>query len=300
MRNRRLAPRSIQKVNAQSIGGYFGEGTSCFFIRGTILSDSPIGGEYPTLNFMRDGNTIEIGWFDGSWAAVTIQTRYGNRPGDDVTAKMYLRDEDLKALGVDCTRIVALKGLPFTFDVEALAAGLFEEAAIVAELVPESPADNVVYLREPELAPGAIYEPEPEPEPEPEFIEPEPIVTFVQQPEPEPEPVAIVAVAEEPVALEAIVIEPVVLASAAAPDIEVETVVAAYTRAEPSRPAPSAFDIATFFDLFKSGKLPFGKNPVLDIGASVAAVAVPMIAYLFVEFMKNKSAMPRDDGDKPA
>lgn len=248
MRNRRPAPRSIQKVNAQSIGGYFGEGTSCFFIRGTILSDSPIGGEYPTLNFMREGNTIEISWFDGSWAAVTIQTRDGNRPGDDVTAKMYLRDDDLKALGVDCTRIVALKGLPFTFDVEALAAGLFDEGALAGELVPEPAPDNVVYLREPEAEPAPpIYEPEP----------------------------------EVPI------------------EIALEPVIAAYTKAEPAAPAPTAFDIATFFDLFRNGKLPFGKNPIIDIGASVAAVAVPMIAYLFVEFMKNKPSMPRND-DKPS
>lgn len=283
MRQRRLAPRSIAKVNAQSIGGYFGEGTSCFFIRGTILSDSPINGDYPTLNFMREGNVIEISWFDGSWAAVTIQTRYGNRAGDDVTAKMYLRDEDLKSLGVDCTRIVAMKGLPFSFDVEALAAGLFEEpeaaAPVRAELLPEQP-DNVVYLREPELAPPAEFDDEFEPETIElaEFAEPEPPRDV---PPPEPEPAPVIAAAPE-----IVIVEP-----------EIETVVAAYKAVEPEAPTPSAFDLANFMELFRSGKLPFGKNPIVDIGASVAAVAVPMLAYLLMEFMKNKS--PKNGPDKP-
>ncbi len=284
MRQRRLAPRSIAKVNAQSIGGYFGEGTSCFFIRGTILADSPIEGEYPTLNFMREGNVIEIGWFDGSWAAVTIQTRYGNRPGDDVTAKMYLRDEDLKSLGVDCTRIVAMKGLPFSFDVEALAAGLFDgDQAARAEILPETP-DNVVYLREPEPVPAPPIDDDFDVE-DAELAIAEPPAAPPPMPEPEP-----AALAPEPV-----VLEPVVQAIEAEP--EIEAVKAAYKTAQPDAPAPSAFDLASFLELFRSGKLPFGKNPIVDIGASVAAVAVPVLAYLFMEFMKNKP--PKNGADKP-
>jgi hypothetical protein len=82
-----MMPRSIAKVNAKSIDGYFGVGTSCFFIRGTILSDTPVEGEYPSLSFMRAGNTVEIESFDRIWAVVTIRTRTGNRPGDNVVAR---------------------------------------------------------------------------------------------------------------------------------------------------------------------------------------------------------------------
>ena len=75
MKQRRMMPRSIAKVNAKSIEGFFGIGTSCFFIRGTILSDTPLNGDYPSLNFMRPGNVIEIASFDGVWAVVTIRTQ---------------------------------------------------------------------------------------------------------------------------------------------------------------------------------------------------------------------------------
>ena len=92
-----MMPRSIAKVNAKSIDGYFGVGTSCFFIRGTILSDTPIDGDYPSLSFMRPGNVVEIASFDGVWAVATIKTRAGNRPGDNVVARLHLRDDDLKA-----------------------------------------------------------------------------------------------------------------------------------------------------------------------------------------------------------
>ena len=118
---RRAMPRSIAKVNARSIDGYFGEGTSCFFIRGTVLADTAVGGEYLTLSFNRPENTITIEAFDGLWAVVTIQTRAGNRPGDNVRARLYLRDDDLKMLGMDCGKIIARNGLPFSFAVETLA-----------------------------------------------------------------------------------------------------------------------------------------------------------------------------------
>jgi hypothetical protein len=295
VRQRRLAPRSIAKVNAQSIGGYFGEGTSCFFIRGTILSDTPINGDYPTLNFMRDGNIIELSWFDGSWAAVTIQTRPGNRPGDNVTAKMYLRDDDLKQLGIDCTRIVTVKGLPFSFDVEALKLGLFGEHEPWNPIPPEpEPPAAVIPIREviPEIEIISEYEPEPEPEPEIAYAaqpepEPEPVVEPVAlEPEPEPEPevvetVAVVDIVEEP----AVIIE------------QLEPVLAAYVAAEPNAKAPTAFDVSRFLEAFRSGNLsnlPIGKNPALEIGVASAVVGIPVLAYLFVEFMKNRSS-----DDKP-
>src|ERR1700733_1864159 len=164
-----MMPRSIAKVNAKSIDGYFGVGTSCFFIRGTILSDTPIDGDYPSLSFMRPGNVVEIAAFDGVWAVVTIRTRPGNRPGDNVTASLYLRDDDLKAHGVDCGRIVNLNGLPFSFDVASLAAeGLFDhhdlEPYIPVEDDPDPPAIPVavVQQRAPEPA-----RPEPERAPQP-------------------------------------------------------------------------------------------------------------------------------------
>ena len=126
-------------MNAKSIDGYFGVGTSCFFIRGTILSDTPVDGEYPSLSFMRPGNVVEIAAFDGVWAVVTIRTRPGNRPGDNVSASLYLRDDDLKAHGVDCGRIVNLNGLPFAFDVASLAAeGLFDHH----DLEPYAPVED--------------------------------------------------------------------------------------------------------------------------------------------------------------
>ncbi len=235
---------------------------------------------------------IEISWFDGTWAAVTIQTRYGSRPGDDVTAKLYLRDDDLKSLGVDCTRIVAVKGLPYSFDVEALAAGLFEvpmaPAPAIAELIDEQP-DNVVYLREPDVEPAPAplpYEPEDEPElaevvlPEPQIAPLVPDLVIV-------EPLVNAEIAPEAVVADVLLAEPVL-----------ETVVAAYTEAEPTAPTPTAFDLTSFIDQLRNGKLPFGKHPLIDIGASVAAVAVPMLAYLLMEFMKSKS--PKPDDDKPA
>jgi hypothetical protein len=99
--------RSIAKVNATSIDGYFGEGTPCFFIRGTILSDMPVDGEYRTLSVTRPGNLIEIEDFDGSLATLVITTRPGNRVGDNIRARVRLRDADLRAVGIECERILA-------------------------------------------------------------------------------------------------------------------------------------------------------------------------------------------------
>jgi hypothetical protein len=104
---RRRPARQIAKVNAKSIDGYFGEGTPCFFIRGTILSDVQVDGEYRTLAIARPGNLIEIESFDGDWATIVITTRAGNRVGDNLRARLMLRDSDLRSVGVDCERILA-------------------------------------------------------------------------------------------------------------------------------------------------------------------------------------------------
>ena len=104
---RRRTARPIAKVNATSIDGYFGEGTPCFFIRGTILSDTQVDGEYPTLAIGRPGNLIEVEAFDGDVATVMIVTRAGNRSGDNLRARMRLRDVDLRAVGIDCGRVMA-------------------------------------------------------------------------------------------------------------------------------------------------------------------------------------------------
>jgi hypothetical protein len=234
-----MMPRSIAKVNAKSIDGYFGVGTSCFFIRGTILSDTPVDGDYPSLSFMRPGNVVEIASFDGVWAVATIQTRHGNRPGDNVIARLYLRDDDLKAHGVDCARIVNLNGLPFAFDVASLAAeGLFDhhdlEPYVPIEDDPDPPAEPSLPIayREPEPPQRAAYVP--------------------------PEPRIDATATEE--------------SHADAPE--------------------TSFDLGSLIEMLRSGRSPFGKNPLLEIGASVAAVAVPVLLYMALAFLKNK---PPDD-----
>jgi hypothetical protein len=263
-------PRSIAKVNSRSIDGYFGEGTSCFFIRGTVLSDTAVGGEYLTLSFNRAGNTITIEAFDGLWAVVTIETRIGNRPGDNVRARLYLRDDDLKALGVDCEKILAINGLPFAFAVETLANnGLFELVdPEVYEPVEDDPPPPVVMPREPDPEPVAWVEPEPEPEPEPAVVPapeaamPEPEVVAAHL---EPEPVL------EPRAADAEVLDPM-----------------------PADATPQErIDLLKLVSSLRAGRAIFGGNPLLEIGASVAAVATPVVLYLLLAFIRNKP--PGDD-----
>jgi hypothetical protein len=253
-----MMARSIAKVNAQSIGGYFGDGTSCFFIRGTILSDTAVDGEYPTLNFMRPGNTVEIGAFDGGWAIVTISTRHGNRPGDNVTALIYLHDDDLKVLGVDCARIADIKGLPFSFPVEDLADGLFADHPIheaLPEPIEPEPEPEFVAAYAPELEPEAAFEPEPEP-------------AFVHAPEP--------------------------LAAAFEPELE-SVLPPPEPQADQPSPAGGSVSIASLIEMLRSGAGQPGRNPLVGIGASVAAVAVPMLVYMLFEMLKNK---PPDDGEE--
>jgi hypothetical protein len=257
-----MMPRSIAKVNAKSIDGYFGVGTSCFFIRGTILSDMPVEGEYPSLSFMRAGNTVEIESFDRIWAVVTIRTRTGNRPGDNVVARLYLRDDDLKAHGVDCERIELLNGLPFSFDVASLAAeGLFDhhglEPYTPVEDDPDPPAVDTIAE---DLAPT--------PAPPP----PDP-------PRPAPPAAPLQATSAPPAApLQA-------------------------TPAHPPAPAPpppaapasgERLDLACILEMLRTGRSPFGENPLVQIGASVAAVAVPVLLYMALAFLRNK---PPDDDD---
>jgi hypothetical protein len=251
-----MMPRSIAKVNAKSIDGYFGVGTSCFFIRGTILSDTPVEGEYPSLSFMRAGNIIEIASFDRIWAVVTIQTRAGNRPGDNVTARLYLRDDDLKAHGVDCERVENLNGLPFSFDVASLAAeGLFDHRS----LEPYMPVED---------------------DPDPPAME-----TIVQQPEPE---------WIEPVRAEPMPPVPAPYVPQAAPPPPPPPVVDEPVAAEPvTNERPEVLDFAGIIAMLRSGHSPFGENPFIQIGASFAAVAVPVLLYMALAFLKNKP--PEDE-----
>jgi hypothetical protein len=238
-----MMPRSIAKVNAKSIDGYFGVGTSCFFIRGTILSDTPVEGEYLTLTFARPGNIIEIASFDRIWAVVTIATRQGNRPGDNVVARLYLRDDDLKAHGVDCARIDNLNGLPFSFDVASLAAeGLFDHH----DLEPYAPLEDDP--DPPEV--HAVIEPQRPPPPAPAPPAPPPPPAAVASPPPK---------AEEPAAAEPAADEPV-----------------------------ETLSLASILEMLRTGRSPFGKNPLIEIGASVAAVAVPVLLYMALAYLKNK------------
>jgi hypothetical protein len=252
-----MMPRTIAKVNAKSIDGYFGVGTSCFFIRGTILSDTPVEGEYPSLSFMRAGNTVEISSFDRIWAVVTIRTRTGNRPGDNVTARLYLRDDDLKAHGVDCERIELLNGLPFSFDVASLAAeGLFDhrglEPYVPVEDDPDPPAVDAVF--------------------EPARVQPQPYVAAPRPPAPQPAPQATPAHPPTP-----------------PPPIQAEPVAA---EAAASRPA-EGLDLAGIIEMLRTGRSPFGEKPLIQIGASVAAVAVPVLLYMALAFLKNRP--PEDE-----
>jgi hypothetical protein len=248
-----MMPRSIAKVNAKSIDGYFGVGTSCFFIRGTILSDTPVNGEYLTLAFARAGNMIEIASFDRIWAVVTIRTRTGSRAGDNVVAHLYLRDDDLKAHGVDCARIELLMGLPFTFDVAALTAeGLFDQQ----ELEPYEPVED-----DPD-PPQVTISPAPPRPVEALAAPPPPAPQPVRPPEPQPpKPPS----PPDPVAGEPVVDEPA-----------------------------AAMDLTRIIEMLRTGRSPFGDNPLVQLGASVAAVAVPVLLYMALAFLKNK---PTDDDE---
>jgi hypothetical protein len=73
---------------------------------------------------------------------------------------------------------------------------------------------------------------------------------------------------------------------------------------EPESPAPApaepvaaepvaeesgeGLDLAGIIEMLRTGKSPFGENPLVQIGASVAAVAVPVLLYMALAFLKNK------------
>jgi hypothetical protein len=52
------------------------------------------------------------------------------------------------------------------------------------------------------------------------------------------------------------------------------------------------FDFAKLIEQLRSEGFRFEGNPLLQVGASVAAVAVPVLLYMALEFLKNK---PSDD-----
>ncbi len=292
-------------MNARSIDGYFGVGTSCFFIRGTVLSDTAVGGEYLTLNFNRAGNVIEIEAFDGLWAVVSIHTREGNRPGDNIQARIYLRDDDLRVLGVDCAKIAAHNGLPFAFGIESLTAhGIFEHGDHDEyEPVEDDPPPPTVAAAEPVDA-ASWMEPEQEPEPEPD-VEPEPEPEPAPEPEPEPEP----EFEPEP-EVEAVYLPPAPdIEPAAPPEVPThEELAAALAEAPPEvveeaisvvlDPLPAAAKPGGRLDLLKliaalRGGAP--GNQLLEIGGAVAAVAAPVAIYLLLAFLRNNKPKPPDD-----
>jgi hypothetical protein len=245
-----------------------------------VLSDTAVGGEYLTLTFNRPGNTIALEAFDGLWAVVTITTRAGNRPGDNVRARLYLRDDDLKVLGMDSGKIIARNGLPFSFPVETLANnGLFEDAEpeAYAPVEEDDPPPPVVTPGEPVLAETRWAEPEPAPEPQPE-LEPAP-VPFPQpaawEPEPPPEPA------------------PALAAEAALPEPDAAEPDAVVLDPMPAEATPrERLEVLDLFAALRAGRALFGGNQLLEIGAAVGAVATPVVFYLLLSFLRGK---PKDD-----
>jgi hypothetical protein len=282
---RRRFQTSIAKVNARSVDGYFGEGTPCFFIRGTILSDVQVDGEYRTLAIQRPGNVIEIEDFDGVWATLLIHTRAGSRPGDNLTARMVMRDVDLRASGIDCERIMA--GL-----------GTFE--------APEEPVEP-----EPIEEPVAVLVPEPLPPPPPPLPPPPPTngfgsglrkptidIDFVPEPEPEDRPLRDELAANVPEPEHGA--EPEVIAAAApvekfipAPEVlivpptseepaaDTQTVIDRITaQAEPSRPGGTLF----------GGRTAIADGRVLvEVGTgAIVAIGLPVVLYFLREMFNDR------------
>jgi hypothetical protein len=64
--------------------------------------------------------------------------------------------------------------------------------------------------------------------------------------------------------------------------------------AEPVASEPAeGLDLAGIIEMLRTGRSPFGENPLIQIGASVAAVAVPVLLYMALAFLKNKP--PNDE-----
>ena len=275
---RRQPARRIAKVNATSIDGYFGEGTPCFFIRGTILSDAPIDGEYRTLLFQRPGNHIEVSSFDGTWAMVTVTTRGGNREGDNLRARLWLRHEDLKPLGVDCARVVSGDDTAETI-VPDLPVGAqappetdsLRTAAVVADVVRAAEAAAAGSIPAPQLFPGVLrYE------------------------------APVLAAREAPAASNGRRAEPIFPEPLIAPEPPVPAPVAerAATVTPPSPPPvpPQPKITIDFGKLLENrrGAGPFGPSTVFEVGAAIAAVALPLLWYFALAIVRARTS-----GDEP-
>jgi len=268
---RRRFQTSIAKVNARSIDGYLGEGTPCFFIRGTILSDSQVNGEYRTLAVNRPGNVIDIEDFDGEWATLVIVTRSGNRPGDNLTARIVVRDSDLRTVGIDCERIMA--GI-----------GTFEQPD-----EPEAMADP---------------EPPPPPPPPPVATAPpvasngasigfrKPTLDFEFVPEPEPEELELAAAeSREPDAEPAAAFVPEEIFVPAA-----DVLIVPPTSDEPAADTQTVVErIAASSDPSRSGSLFGGRTAIADgrvlveMGTgAIVAIGLPVVLYLMRSLFKKK------------
>jgi hypothetical protein len=273
---RRRFTTSIAKINARSIDGFFGTGTPCFFIRGTILSDAQVDGEYRTLSVQRPGNVIEIEEFDGEWATLVITTRSGNRPGDNLRARMRLRDADLRSVGVDCERIMAGLG---TFETP-------ENPEFVDETrVPDPPP--------PPPRPAPVAPPAPPPpangfrKPTLDFdhaVEPEPLVAAAPEPEPEPELVA------EPEAVAATVPEEKFIP---APDV----LIVEETGAEPAPDTQAVIErITAKVEPTRTGGTLFGGRTAIADGrvlvevgtGAIVAIGLPVVLYFLREMFNDR------------
>jgi hypothetical protein len=272
---RRRFTTSIAKINARSIDGFFGEGTPCFFIRGTILSDTQVDGEYRTLSIQRPGNVIEIEDFDGDWATLVITTRSGNRPGDNLRARMKLKDADLRSVGVDCERIMAGLG---TFVTPENPTFVDETSGPIVPppAPPPAPPPPPVPVpassngfRKPTLDFDHTGDPEPiaapAPDPEPEFA-------------PEPEPVAALPPEETFVpAPEVLIVE----ASGEEPASDTQTVIERITaKAEPTRTGGTLF----------GGRTAIADGRVLvEVGTgAIVAIGLPVVLYFLREMFNDK------------
>lgn len=273
---RRQPARRIAKVNATSIDGYFGEGTPCFFIRGTILSDAPIDGEYRTLLFQRPGNHIEVASFDGTWAMVTITTRGGNREGDNLRARLWLRHEDLKPLGVDCARVVSgddkaetiVPDLPVGPDAPPETDSL-RTAAVVADVVRAAEAAAAGAIPAPQLFPGVLrYE------------------------------APVLAAREAPAAGNGRLAEPIFPEPLLAPEPQPVPVAERAPAPPPTPPlAPPQPKITIDFGKLlenRRGTGSFGPSTVFEVGAAIAAVALPLLWYFALAIVRARSS-----GDEP-
>ena len=261
-------------------------------IRGTILSDVQVEGDYRTLDLLRPGNVIDVEDFDGIWATVTISTRKGNRDGDNVRARMILRDADLRTIGIDCEKILTGAGL-----------------VIEAELEPEPPpapmpssngyhsTNGVSNGTSNGAVNGAhvfVDAPEPEPPPAPVREEFFPIWPVDHAPEPPAEPVVDEPAfdepaAEEPVLAEAPVAvlerepEPVPDPEPPAPELHPDPAPEPPPR-RASRPGRTNLTDWTF----TFGKTSIDGKILIEVGGAIVSVALPVVLYFLRQMFKKK------------